>query len=138
MIYIKYYKFKSVSSDTSFKILNYVVLCTLVCLGNKFFTVKLTLSISKKMKRIMFFLWMANQQLMWVVMKILCGHKFIVTCWYKCKEREESLNLILFWNVWNCIILKWDVGLDCHFCLKQTQTQTTAQLPGFVWNGWWL
>ena len=87
-------------------------------------------------------------------MKILCGYKFIVTCWYKCKEREESLNLILFWNVWNCIIMKvlrkhcgkpkkekkkkWAVGLDCHFRLKETQTQTTAQLPGFVWNGWWL
>ena len=91
-------------------------------------------------------------------MKILCGYKFIVTCWYKCKEREEILNIILFWNVWNCIIMKWvvesfeetlwktkkrkkkkwDVGLDCHFRLKETQTQTTAQLPGFVWNGWWL
>lgn len=78
------------------------------------------------------------QQLMWVGMKILCGYKFIVTCWYKCKEKEESLNLILFWNVWNFIILIWDVGLDCHFCLKETQTQTTAQLPGFVRNGWWL
>ena len=33
---------------------------------------------------------------------------------------------------------KWAVGLDCHFRLKETQTQTTAQLPGFVWNGWWL
>ena len=88
-------------------------------------------------------------------MKILCGYKFIVTCSYKCKEsgQESKFNIILeclklYYNesfeetLWKTKKRKkkkkWAVGLDCHFRLKETQTQTTAQLPGFVWNGWWL
>ncbi len=45
MVHIKYYKSKSVSSITSYKILNDLAVYTLLYPGNKILTVKWTLSV---------------------------------------------------------------------------------------------